>query len=379
MRKNDPLCMVDISESGEINKTGNFVGDSALFPLQHRQDARGLVKWWNNRAVPISQGRIKEMLEKAGCITSQELLVKNLGLSLTDYYWINPIDSDLTWEKVNLYDNDFCGSLSLVYDGTDSNPINEYNPCSSLQGQLEKSWIIQNGERMLVKGNRNELSSESINEVIATKLHEKQGFNNYTPYQLIKITGREYDFGCISKAFTSLNKELVSAYDIITSEKQPNSLSTYEHFIAICGKHGIDVDLLRQHLEYQIMTDFILSNTDRHLSNVAILRDAESLDFLQMAPIYDSGKSFFVGSAVKSLEKDLLDVKVSSFASKELKLLSYVQDRSLVDIDKLPPASFIQEMYRKDSKIEPERIRRIVECYERKVDLFAQFQQGRKI
>ena len=55
----------------------------------------------------MSQGGIREMLEKADIDFPSEYLVKNLGLSLTDYYWIRPVDSNLTWEKVNLYDNDF--------------------------------------------------------------------------------------------------------------------------------------------------------------------------------------------------------------------------------------------------------------------------------
>lgn len=56
------------------------------------------------------------------------------------------------------------------------------------------------------------------------------------------------------------------------------------------------------------MSDFIISNVDRHLNNVGILRDADSLCFERMAPIFDSGKSLFVSEAVPT-DKELLKTK----------------------------------------------------------------------
>ena len=42
-------------------------------------------------------GKIKKNFRGVGSILSQRnILVKNLGLSLTDYYWIRPLDSELT-------------------------------------------------------------------------------------------------------------------------------------------------------------------------------------------------------------------------------------------------------------------------------------------
>ena len=35
------------------------------------------------------------------------MLVNNLALSLTDCYWIKPIDSLVTWEQVSLFQNNF--------------------------------------------------------------------------------------------------------------------------------------------------------------------------------------------------------------------------------------------------------------------------------
>ena len=61
------------------------------------------------------------------------------------------------------------------------------------------------------------MSSESINEVIASKLHKLQGFDNYTEYKLIKINGRSYDYGCYSKLFTSPMSTLAQIANTIQS------------------------------------------------------------------------------------------------------------------------------------------------------------------
>lgn len=381
MRKDDIITIADIESDGRITKYDKNIRNEEFAPLHQKISSNWLIKWWEDRSVPIKQGNIEQMLRKKGLLGSGEYLLQNLGLSLTDYYWIKPINSNLKWKDVNLFNNNFKDNLldeELVEMKKPDTP--SFTPNSSLQGQLEKTWMIdENNERILIKGNRNHYSSESINEVIASTVHELQGYDNYTKYNLLNIKNKAYDYGCYSKAFTSERLELVSAYAVITSEKQSNDISTYEHFINVCGKHGIDVKQLRRDLEYQIMTDFILSNRDRHLSNVSILRDADTLQFLRLAPIYDSGKSLFVGKEVPNTDKDLLKLEVNSFASSEIKLLSYVTNTNLVDINKLPTPEYIKDIYLKDSQIDEKRVELVVEGYKRKIDLFSCFQSGKDL
>ena len=254
--------------------------------------------------------------------------------------------------------------------------IPHYTPNGSLQGSLEKSWTILHGERGLLKGNRDQFSTESINEVIASTMHRMQDFDAYTDYKLIKINGREYDYGCYSKLFTSQKKELISAYEVVISERQFNDISLYEHFIQVCGKHGMDTDKLRHFMDYMILSDFVLSGRDRHLGNVSILRDAESLRFIAPAPIYDSGKCLFIQDTVPANDRDLLSIKTESFASDELKMLKLVKDRNCLDVTKLPARSYIEELYALDSKMDMQRMVLIGEGYERKIDLLRRFQLG---
>lgn len=376
-RKDDIVTLIDFMEDGTIYKFHQKLVNPELAPLHDTGNHDWLKQWWQRRAVPISQGHIRQFLEKKGLLGPEDYLLKNLGLSLTDYYWISPLDSGLTWKDVNLFENEFHEDIFIGRESVEEDKvIPHYTPNSSLQGSLEKCWTILDGERGMIKGNRDQYSSESINEVIATKLHELQGFTAYTEYQLIKISGKEYDYGCYSKLFTSTEKEMITAYDVVLSEKQPNDRSSFEHFIRVCGKHGMDVEQLQAYMDYMIMSDFILSGRDRHLSNVAILRDAESLRFISPAPIYDSGKSLFVHDSVPTNDRALLSIRTESFAGTELKMLKFVKDRSCLDISKLPERKWIEELYAMDSKMDENRIKLIGEAYERKIDLFRRFQLG---
>lgn len=376
-RKDEIITIIDFAPDGSVYKFHQKLVNPTLAPLHDANNFDWLKQWWKRRAIPISQGNIRKMLEKKGLLGTEDFLLKNLGLSLTDYYWISPLDSGMTWNDVNLFDNDFHGNIMLG-EAEDKNEegIPHYTPNGSLQGTLEKSWTILNGERGLLKGNRDNRSSESINEVIASKLHEMQGFDNYTKYKLIKINGRSYDYGCYSKLFTSKELELISAYDVVASEKKPNDVSYFEHFIKLCKKYGLEEDVLRKYLDYMILSDFVLSGRDRHLGNISILRDAETLQFAMPAPIYDSGKCLFVQDSVPSGDKGLLSIRTESFAGEELRLLELVSDRNLLDVTKLPSRSFVEDIYGLDSQIDDKRINLIGEGYERKIELFRRYQLG---
>ena len=347
-----------------------------IAPPANYANKRGwLINWWNERAVPLTRDHILEFLKKEGYRARTEYLLKNLGLSMTDYYWIKPLDSDLTWETVSPFTNPFRNDIFLpaqtLYDDSSL-----YSPNSALQGNLEKAWTILNGERYLVKGNHLQFSSESLNEIIASEIHRRQGYDNYTPYRLIRIKGKPYNYGCMSKAFADENRELISAWQVCSLKSKDNNTSYYEHFIRVATEHGIDAEQLRRDLEYQIMVDFVMSGYDRHLTNVGVLRDSETLRYIRMAPIYDSGGSLFATRPFPGSLRELEHMEVTSFSSRESKLLDLVRDRSLLDRTKLPSADYIREIYSRDSQIPKETILHVAEWYERKLDMLRDFQLG---
>ncbi len=355
MHRDDPVCMVTVDlESGAILRVSKPISPE-LLPPGGRMDAAMLRKWWLRRAVPVSQGKIRRILEQLGVTTPQSYLVKNLGLSLTDHYWIKPLDMALGWGDINLFTNDFrdpVGDMQMDERIIEPQklPDNAFSPSSATQGELRKKWIIVDGKRCLVKGNHGGNSQESLNEVAATLLHKKQGRQPYVSYSAMKLD-ENLQLYCVCESFTSDTVELIPAIDVVESQKKDNATSLYEHFIQVCASYGLAEAVTRPFLEYQIMTDFILTNIDRHLNNFGVLRDTNTLKFIGMAPIFDSGNAMFWQNPRLPEQDDLADIAVNSFRRKEKQLLSYVRDRNAVDISKLPTVDELRSIYAVDPLI----------------------------
>jgi hypothetical protein len=131
--------------------------------------------------------------------------------------------------------------------------------------------------------------------------------------------------------------------------------------------HGLDESVVRSFLEYQILTDFILTNTDRHLNNFGVLRDTHTLKFVGMAPIFDSGNSMFWQNPRLPERDDLTRIEVNSFRRKEMQLLEYVRDKNCVDLQLLPIADELRAIYEADPLIPC--LDSILLGYQKKIDL----------
>ena len=367
IHKDDVVASLQLDDlSGAILKVAPGANPE-LLPLGGSQGADSLRKWWLRRAVPISQGNIAVLLQQEGIPSTQSLLVQNLGLSLSDHYWIKPNGSELTWKNVSPFSNAF-SSLS------EAASAQFYSPEAALQGDLIKKWVIVDDTRCLLKGNRGENSQQSLNEVLASMLHEKQGFSNHVRYRPVKFTGSASEqYGCICEDFASETLEFIPAIDVVDSVKKDNAISTYEHFIHVCTERGLSEQDVRSFLEYQILTDFVLTNTDRHLNNFGVLRDSRTLKFVRMAPIFDSGNSMFWNAPRLPERSDCTEITVNSFRKTEAELLKLVTDRSRVHMALLPSRNEIAELYAKDDSIA--FVDSILTGYEKKKVLMERFME----
>lgn len=356
MHKNRMVVALEIdSTSGVITKIGSNVNKNHL-PPGGNQSQEALKKWWNRRAVPLSQGKIRQILEEKNISTPQELLLKNLGLSLNDCYWIRPLQLDVSWEDVNLFENDFIDEIGEWQFGvweeekdfreTGMTPSrNPYCPSASTQGDMQKKWTIQDGKRCLVKCNTGASNQQCLNEVFATSMHEMQNRFPFVKYNICNPDERDKTkIGCVSENFCGPDIEFISALDIAFSVKKQNQISEFEHLIQVCTMNGLPEEEVRSFLEYQILTDFLITNTDRHFYNFGVLRDAETLKFVKMAPVFDSGNSMFWDDPSLPLNHDLLDIPVNSFKKKEVKLLEYVSDFSLLCMERIPSLGQLEEI-----------------------------------
>lgn len=344
-----------------------------------------IVTWWRSRAIPDSRRGIQQVLNYLKEQSSLALMLSGYGLSLTDHYWMQPLGKELYWKKLNFNDNTFSDDLgSLLTDSEKIDvdaEISRLSPSSSVTGEMKKKWVIRDGIRYLIKINANDYGQQSVNELIASRLHERLGWKNYVPYQIETAKIDEQEISCsLSPLFTSSKLEFVSAYQLVRNYKIPNEMSSYEAMIHQAVKMGMDEKVVREQLEYTILIDFILTNTDRHFNNFGFLYDSRERKLVAMAPIFDTGNALFYNNDIIPTKDNLLNIRVTSFCQKEVDLLRYVENKKLIDLDMLDGFSVeVCELLEKYTNMPSDRAEKIAQTIAQKVEYLKLFQQGKKI
>lgn len=246
-----------------------------------------LSEWFKGRGIPSWRDDLDLLLAKLNISTPTELLDKAFGLSLSDQYWIKPFDSEIEYKDINFFEHDFEDSefTSVTFSNTrDSNTkISLISPNNTTDGRLKKTWIIENGKRYLLKGGYKNEVMQPFNEVLATMICERLDFK-HIPYTIDVIKDK-----IVSKCECFINKdtELISAYQILHNNCDKDK--AYETYINILENNGISK--AREEIENMFILDFIMLNEDRHLNNFGIIRNVENLNWIETAPIFDTGQS----------------------------------------------------------------------------------------
>ena len=383
MHKDIPLCLMEITDDGGIARIRRIPENAEHFPLGGQMNDIKFHEWWRDRAIPKTRNGAKSALQRLGYTSTENALVNNLALSLTDCYWIRPRGSEVSWQEINLFANDFVDTFGEITLNADY-PIDLRNRtrfnCATSKGELRKKWCIaDDGKRYMVKGNYGESYQQSLNEIFASRLHRQQNFKNYTEYYPVKLTveGNREGLGCMCYDFCSENMEAIPAWELLQTRKLRQNESFFYPLKEVCLTLGMDEADFTEFIEYQILTDFLISNTDRHMNNIAVLRNPDTLQLLGFAPIFDSGNSMFYNLSYRELLTVHLDrIQTHSFLERESRLLQYVENRNCVDLEK---AVMDFGLYEQDIAERGIRIPRLKEIYEKKLELAAAFQRGKDI
>lgn len=335
MHKHMPVVELELDDAtGFIQKVGTVYASEHLpvgIPIRKGITDRGAFnEWWTDRSIPASRSGAREAMETLEITNTQILVVRCLGLSLSDQYWIRPEGSNLTWDSINFFENDFSEDIGDVLFGTKkkTDSLDFSSPDNTSDGNLKKRWKIINGKRCLVKGGSNPFRQQPFNEVIASEIMDRLGIS-HVPYTVMWSKGAPYS---VCEDFITENTELIPAWRILKTRKKDNSTSLYRHFINCCEALGIkDVEA---YLDRMIVLDYIIANEDRHLNNFGVIRNAETLDWIGFAPIYDSGSSLGYDKLPAQMhsEKEVVCKPFKKHHSEQLKLVS---DFSWIDFDSL--------------------------------------------
>lgn len=304
-------------------------------------DRSELNKWWTDRSIPASRSGVREALETLELTDTKILLIRCFGLSLSDQYWIRPEGTDLTWEKINFFDNSFSDDMGDVLFGKPkkNEDFDFSSPDNTSDGYLKKRWKIINGKRCLIKGGSNLERQQPFNEEIASKIMDRLGVY-HVPYSIIWEDDEPYS---VCEDFVTRDTELISAWRIMQTQKKDNSTSVYQHFVNCCKSLGAP-DVLPA-LDRMLVLDYIIANEDRHLNNFGLLRNAETLEWLGFAPIYDSGSSLGYNSLLSQIHTEK-NITCKPFKRRHEEQIKLVSSFDWIDFSKLSEAGdMVREVF----------------------------------
>lgn len=268
----------------------------AIINANHKKEInilKQLNEWFKGRGIPSWRKDLKKLLEKLNVSSQEELLNKAYALSLSDQYWLKEEGSQMEWKDINFFTNDFeyeayleasLDSFSSAIRSTDKNILQ--SPNNTTDGMLQKGWIIEDGNRVLVKGTYTPSKEEPINEWLASQISRRFCFD-YCDYSVEWNENTKLISKCNN--FINENEEIISAYDIFNSEKKPNHMNDYDFYVSILEKHHIPN--ARINMENMFVIDYLIMNTDRHLKNFGVIRNVNSLEWVRLTPIFDNGQS----------------------------------------------------------------------------------------
>jgi hypothetical protein len=192
----------------------------------------------------------------------------------------------------------------------------------------------------------------------------------YCSYEIVK-NHLDGIAGCTCKAFTNLNVEIVTAWDLLMENNEVNQNNLYDKIIQRAKEKGLNPVYTSFYLDVKIIVNFLITNRDDHLGNIAFLRDSDSLNIISTAPIFDSGSS-------KHFEEQLpekgLNVSVNSFESSFCDCLKHVKNFSAINVLLLPSASEYKDILLKSKRITSDRIEELVNLYKYNVNSLIQMQ-----
>lgn len=335
MHKDLPVLDIELDEAtSSVQKIGTAYHPEHL-PLATVSrrgvvDRAALNTWWIDRSIPASRSGVRKALETLNLPNTQMLLTRCFGLSLSDQYWMKPHGSHLQWSQINFFDNPFSEDIGDVLLGkaTDGAGFDFRSPDNTSDGFLKKRWKIIDGKRCLLKAGSNPFMQQPFNEVVATIVAERLGIP-HVPYTLLWDEDTPYS---VCEDFITPDTELVSAWRVMQSTKKDNSTSVYRHYLNCCEALGVPG--MEHAIDQMIVLDYLIANEDRHQNNFGLIRDANTLEWLGAAPLFDSGSSLGYDKLPNQI-LSLRSIECKPFKKTHAEQLKLVTSFDWIDFGKL--------------------------------------------
>jgi len=130
----------------------------------------------------------------------------------------------------------------------------------------------------------------------------------------------------------------------------------------------LDIPGMKEHIDYMLIYDFIMANTDRHFGNFGAIRNVETLEWIGPAPIFDSGTSLWHDKLTRAINS-FGEIESKPFYNEASKQIELVTDFSRIPFEELELlGNDIREVFVPTEYIDEERIEALVSGVNDRVD-----------
>lgn len=321
-----------------------------------------LNEWWLGRSIPASRDGIKSDLNTLDLSSARGLINKVYALSLSDQYWVKPQNLNISWSQINFYENEFSEDIGDLLIGENKKVLDFASPDNTSDGWLRKRWKIIDDKRCLIKSGSGAIMQEPYNEVLASEINRRIN-SDYVAYKMLNKSNAVYS---ICENFTNKDTELISAWQIDHSLKKRGRISPYQHYINCYKELGCPE--IEDSINKMIVLDYIIANTDRHMNNFGVIRNANTLEIIKAAPIFDNGTSLWNGQAT-ALIHPIMNISCKPFKEcheDQLKLVTsfdFLQKEALIGM-----GDFFKEITRNSIFVDEKRADTISFSLDKRID-----------
>lgn len=292
MNKDDIILSFNIVEElGEINFTENKRFSDVL-PVGFIN----INQWIEKRQAPKHRQYIEKLLRECGCYDLDGFIRITHALSLNDTYWAKPIDSNLKWNEVSLYKNEFDKTIARIAfeGGLYGKNFTTTSPEFGTSGAFAKCWIKENENIYLLKRGSEGASNSGLeiySELYSSQL-SKIICNDSVDYSVISYHDK---LASKCKLFTSEQEGFFNISNFFKNYKDV----TLKEILEFLSYKGLDDDFRRM-----CVLDALIINTDRHMGNYGLMVDNDDMDIVRFAPIFDNNQALLP----YALSEDLKDL-----------------------------------------------------------------------
>ncbi|KSV59141.1 hypothetical protein [Acetivibrio ethanolgignens] len=289
--------------------------------------------WCSTRLLTLDRRYAKELLNSCGlqqARTDKErasIALQYYCLTLTDFYWVVPINEVRDWNSVSLHRNSLSNAvvdLALKGSPTVTN-LHLITSDLSTSGIAPKAWYRENGKFYLYKGDEDAVTKE----VEASQILQRLGFN------VVDYSYRNYD------------NELVACSECFTNDN--TAMVTAEEFNvwAMNEGRGLKEELRKWEVEYHLMNlaDYLVGNSDRHSGNWGLLFNEDRM-ITSFAPLMDFNHAFESADDTLCLPALMLGEHKTQYEA-AVEALQFIDKRKLNIITELKYSDFVNERIRR--------------------------------